>query len=176
MTYIKLTNDMQLIVTQEGTIYRGDNMGQAITFLVPLRVSEIDIGTATIFLNYIRPDGSPEVVILERDSDMYDPYHYQFILPVTCKMSRYPGVICMWLQIMDGETENPAIKKSGECTIRIRESKSMDEYLCDHQLLALYQLKKKVDSLSGDDTGSSGDGSDDSFENITSEGFVAVEF
>lgn len=151
MTYITLTNDMSLLVTQSTPIYRGDNMSSAITFLLPLLVDKIDLATATVFLSYIRADGEPDMVILSRLDEKYNPSYYQYVLPVTCKLSKYPGQINMWLQICDdNNTCRPSIKKSGECFIRIHESKSMDNLVGDRQLTAVYQLLKKCDKLSED--------------------------
>lgn len=147
MTYITLLNDMRLVVTKRDTIYRGENMKQAITFLLPLTVGEIDVAVSTIFLSYIRPDGTPDIVMLERDDDMYNSNYYKYTIPVTCKLSRYPGSICMWLQFYDGDPGSPMIRKSGECTITVTNSKSMDDCLGDHQITALYQLKKQLDEM-----------------------------
>ena len=151
MTYITLTNDMSLLVTQSTPIYRGDNMSSAITFLLPLTVDKIDLATATVFLSYIRDDGEPDMVILNRLTEKYNQSYYQYVLPVTCKLSKYPGQINMWLQICDdNKTCRPSIKKSGECFIRIHESKNMDSLVGDRHLTAVYQLLKKCDKLSED--------------------------
>lgn len=141
---------MRLVVTKADTIYRGDNMSNCITFLLPVRINGVDMETATVFLSYIRADGEPDMVILNRTPEKYNNTYYQYVMPVTCKLSRYPGQICMWLQICDGCSEKPIVAKTGECTIKIHESKSMDNYLCDHQLTAMYQLKKELEKISSD--------------------------
>lgn len=151
MTYITLAPDNQLLVTKSSTIYRGDNMNTSITFLIPTRVDNIDMETATVLLSSIRADGEPDMVILERSAEKYGDSHYQYVLPVTCKLSRYPGRICMWLQFCDGKSCHPTVAKTGECFITIHESKSLDNCLHDHQLTAMYQLKKRLDQMTGDD-------------------------
>lgn len=42
MLYIKLDDDMDLTITVNEPIYRGDNLNQKITYLVPKLVNEID--------------------------------------------------------------------------------------------------------------------------------------
>ncbi len=173
--YILLTEDMRLMVTKNEAIYRGENMSKEIVFLLPLKAGTTDVGTATVFLTYVRPDGNPDIVILERKAEMYDASHYKYVMPVTCKLSRYAGSVCMWLQLYSGDYVVPTVAKSGECTIRILDDKNLDNCMSDHQLTALYQLKKKVDNMvdndcpPNDSTGGSSGGSSD-------EGFEAVEF
>lgn len=185
MTYITLAPDNQLLVTKSSTIYRGDNMNTSITFLIPTRVDNIDLETATVLLSSIRADGEPDMVILNRSPEKYGENHYRYVLPVTCKLSRYPGRVCMWLQICDGDPCHPIVAKSGECVITIHESKSLDDCLGDHHISALYQLKLKIDEMvngssgSGNsgNTGSNG-GSEDATPNNPDgeEGFPAIEF
>lgn len=146
MTYITLSTDMSLRITKSTAIYRGDNLNTAIAFLLPKKIDNIDLQTATVFLSYIRADGEPDMVILE-NAGGYDLNFYSYVLPVTCKLSRYSGQVCMWLQICDGNSHYPIISKTGECTIRIHESKSLDNCIGDHQLIAMYQLKRQYDSM-----------------------------
>lgn len=150
MTYITLSNDMRLMVTKSTPIYRGDNLNQCLVFLLPVQIDNMNLETATVFLSYIRSDGEPDMVILNQLPEKYNVNYYQYAVPVTCKLSRYPGQICMWLQICDGNSCKTQIAKSSECTLRIHESKSLDNCFHDHQLTALYQLKKKYDEMAED--------------------------
>lgn len=162
MTYIKLDSDMSLTVTSRETIYRGDNLSKSITFLVPTALGDdkIPAESTTIFLSYVGSDGEPDMDILERSDAMYNADYYQYVLPVTCKLSRYPGQILMWLQVCSGDMNNPIIAKTGECYITIHNSKSLDDCMSDHQLTALYKLKKQVDALAGNDDSSDNEWSD----------------
>lgn len=165
MIYIKLDTDMNLIVTKMEKIYRGDNMNKAITFLIPTSIcddAEAD-EASVIFLSYIKPDGTADMDMLERSSAMYNAEYYQYEIPVTCMLSRYPGQIIMWLQICSGDQDHPNISKSGECKISVSPSKNMDDCFSDHQLTALYKMKKQIDALSGN---GDQDG-DDEWEDIT---------
>lgn len=140
MLYIKLDNDMNLVITVNEPIYRGDNLSRKITYLIPTMVGEIDMLTASVFLNYIRADGVADVVVLERSDEPYNDSYLQYTFPVNCKLTKYPGEICTWMQIYTGTPSNPVIAKSGECMLQVQESKNMDDYLCDHQMTAVYQL------------------------------------
>jgi hypothetical protein len=69
--YIKLDDDMSLVITVNEPIYRGDNLSQKITYLIPTVVGEIDMLTASVFLSYVRADGVADVVVLDRSETPY---------------------------------------------------------------------------------------------------------
>lgn len=140
MLYIKLDDDMSLVITVNEPIYRGDNLSQKITYLIPTVVGEIDMLTASVFLSYVRADGVADVVVLDRSETPYNESYFQYTFPINCKLSKYPGEVCTWIQIYSGTPSNPVIAKTGECMLQVQESKNMDDYLCDHQMTALYQL------------------------------------
>ena len=140
MLYIKLDGDMSLVITVNEPIYRGDNLSQKITYLIPTVVGEIDMLTASVFLSYVRADGVADVVVLDRSETPYNESYFQYTFPINCKLSKYPGEVCTWIQIYNGTPSNPVIAKTGECMLQVQESKNMDDYLCDHQMTALYQL------------------------------------
>ena len=146
MIYIKLDESMNLVMTVNEPIYRGDNLNQKITYLIPLRVGEVDMLTATPYLSYIRADGVADIVRLERTEEKYKEAYYQYVFPVSCRLSKYPGEVCTWLQIFSGTPSNPTIAKSGECLLYVEESKNMDDYICDHQLSAIYALQKQTET------------------------------
>nr|DAZ49990.1 MAG TPA: BppU domain protein [Caudoviricetes sp.] len=146
MIYIKLDDDKTLSITVNGKIYRGDNLNQKITFLMPKTVDEVDMLEATPYLCYIRADGVADIVALDRLGDTYKDAFYQYVLPVSCRLSKFPGEVCAWLQIFSGTPSNPTIAKSGECLLYVEESKNMDDYICDHQLSAIYALQKQTET------------------------------
>lgn len=144
MFYIKLDENMDLIITAKTPIYRGDNLNQKIVYLIPTQVEEIDMASATVYLLYIRADGVADVVSLEPMEEKYNETYFQYTFPVNCKLTKFPGEVCTWLQIFSGTPSNPITAKSGECMLQIQDSKNMDDYLCDHQMTALYQLSKST--------------------------------
>ena len=146
MLYIKLDDGMNLSITVNEPIYRGDNLSRKITYLIPAKVGEIDMLTASVFLSYVRADGTADIVTLERGADKYKEAYFQYTIPVTCKLTKYPGEVCTWLQIYAGPPSNPTIAKSSACMLYVQASKNMDDCLCDHQLTAIYQMQQKIDS------------------------------
>lgn len=140
---------MDLRITVKEPIHRGDNLNKKLLFLIPKTIDEVDIQTASVFLNYIRADGIPDVVCLERMEKDYNQDYFQYSLPLTCRLTKCPGEVCTWIQIYSGTPSNPTIAKSSECLLYVEDSKNMDDYICDHQLTAIYQLKKKIESTSG---------------------------
>lgn len=152
MFYLKLEKDMSLIITVREGLFRGDNLSHKMVFLIPQSVGEIDMLQASVFLSYVRADGAADIVMLERLEEKYNEVYLQYTFPVRCKMTRFPGEVCMWLQIYAGQPGCPTVAKSGECVVQIQDSKNMDDYLCDHQTTALYQMHKsmteKIDAIS----------------------------
>ena len=146
MFYVKLDNNKNLTVTVREPLYRGENLSGKIIYLVPTTVDEVDIAAATIYLSYIRPDGVADVITLQRMEDKYNEQYFQYTVPVTCKMTKFAGSICTWMQIYSGDPVRPMVLKSGECMIWIEESKDMDDYLCDHQIASIYALQKQVEA------------------------------
>lgn len=144
MLYIKLDANMDLAITVNEPIYRGDNLKGKIIYLIPKTVGEIDMMTASVFLNYIRADGTPDVVCLEREETAYNDDYLQYTFPIGCRLTRYPGEVCTWMQIYTGSPSCPTVAKTGECMLQIQASRNMDEYVCDQQLTALYQLRKEM--------------------------------
>ena len=143
MIYIKLDENMGLGITVNEPIYRGENLSKKITYLIPTTVGEVDMLTAIPYLSYIRADGVADIVRLERQEEKYKEAYYQYVLPVSCRLSKFPGEICSWLQIYSGTPSNPTIAKSGECLLYVEDSKNMDDYICDHQLSAIYAMQKE---------------------------------
>lgn len=43
MIYIKLDEDMNLVITKNEPIYRGDHLNRKITYLIPITVGDIDM-------------------------------------------------------------------------------------------------------------------------------------
>ena len=154
MIYIKLGDDMALNITVNEPIRRGDNLSNKLTFLIPMQLRETDMLSAVVYLCYLRADGSPDIVRLERSEQTYNELYYQYTVPVSCKLTRYPGQVCTWLEVFSGSASNPTIAKSSECLLFIEDAKNIGDYLCGDQITVLYQidseLGNKVDGLTYD--------------------------
>lgn len=146
MIYIKLDKNMQLEMTAREPIRRGDNLSKKIIFVIPKQIDEIDLAASTIYLCYIRADGVPDIVTLKRQSESYNEDYFQYVLPVSCRLSRFPGEVCAWLHIFAGTLASPTTAKSSECLLHIEDSKNMDDYLCDHQISAIYEMQERADT------------------------------
>lgn len=145
MLYIKLDESMNLVITQNEPIYRGDHMNQKITYLIPIMVGDIDMLTATVYLSYIRADGTADIALLVREDEPYNERYYQYHLPVTSTLSRYAGEICTFLQIFSGPPNCPVVAKSGECMLQVIDSKNMDEYISDRNLRLIYEMQRYME-------------------------------
>ncbi len=145
MLYIKLDESMNLRITVNEPIYRGEHMSKKIVYLVPERVGEIALETAAVYLSYIRADGTADIVLLKRQEEKYKEKYFQYVLPVTTSLSRFPGEVCTWLQIYSGPAHCPAIVKSGECMLNILASTNMDEYITDRNLSLIYGMQKTME-------------------------------
>lgn len=145
MFYIKLNDDMGLVVTVREAIYRGDHLNQKLTFLVPKQVGDIDPATAVFYLSYIRADGTAEIDLLQRETELYNESYYQFTMPVTSKLTRYAGPVTAFLTIYSGPANSPTIAKSGECTLQVQASTNMDDLLTDQGLSAIYSMQRQME-------------------------------
>lgn len=145
MLYIKLDESMNLVITKNEPIYRGDHMNQKITYLIPITVGDIDMLTATVYLSFIRADGTADIALLVREDEPYNERYYQYHLPVTSTLSRFPGEICTFLQIFSGSPRCPVVAKSGECMLRVMDSKNMDEYITDRNLRMVYEMQRYME-------------------------------
>lgn len=173
--YIKLDSDMNLSVTVNEPIYRGDNLNRKIIYLIPAVIGEISTETAFIYLSYIRADGTADVVILEKMDNKYNEDYYQYTFPITCKLTRYPGEVCSWIQIYAGTPSNPQISKSGECMLYVLESKNMDAYICDESITAVYQMHRELEQTKAQKADNIIYNSDDSTIQLTANGMPIGE-
>lgn len=145
MIYIKLDEDMNLVITKNEPIYRGDHLNRKITYLIPITVGDIDMLRATVYLSYIRADGTADIALLVREDEPYNERYYQYHLPITSTLSRYAGEICTFMQIFSGPPRHPVVAKSGECMLQIIDSKNMDEYISDRNLRLIYEMQRYME-------------------------------
>lgn len=149
MIYIKLDDEMQLTITVDEPIYRGDNLSNKVVYLIPTVVHEMDMTDSTLFLSYISPDGIVDTCVLTRMEDPYNDTYLQYMIPITCKMTVCTGDICTWITAYSGPPLNPKIAKSSECILCVRDSKNLDDRLCDEQLSAIYALREHAAAMDG---------------------------
>ena len=145
MIYIKLDESMNLCMTKKEPIYRGDHLNRTITYLIPMTVGNIDMERATVYLSYIRADGTADIALLVREDEPYNDRYYKYHLPITCTLSRYAGEICTFLQIFSGPPRHPTIAKSSECFLQVVDSKNMDEYITDRNLRLIYEMQRYME-------------------------------
>lgn len=145
MIYIKLDESMNLCMTKKQPIYRGDHLNRTITYLIPMTVGNIDMLRATVYLSYIRADGTADIALLVREDEPYNDRYYKYHLPITCTLSRYAGEICTFLQIFSGPPRRPTIAKSSECFLQVIDSKNMDEYITDRNLRLIYEMQRYME-------------------------------
>ena len=153
MTYIKIDDNLDLITTVAEPIYQGDNFSKAVTFLVPEIVGELNPLHSLAYLIYIRADGHPDIVYLEREEEKYNEDYYQYIVPIPEFVTRYPGEIVLWLEFYSGKASDPKVLKTGTNVMHVTEHISVSENkLGDNHLTALYQLSAQLAEAFGDVT------------------------
>lgn len=145
MFYIKLDSGMNLVVTSREPLYRGDHLYQKLTYLIPMKVGDIDMSTAALYLSYIRADGTADIDLLKREDELYKESYYQFTMPVTSKLTRFAGPVTTFLTIYYGPYNSPMIAKSGECTLYIQSSTNMDDYINDRNLALIYSMQRQME-------------------------------
>lgn len=145
MIYIKLDDDKNLIITVNEPIYRGERLNQKLLFLLPKQLDEIDMQRAAIYMTYIRADGVADIALLKRLEEEYNEEYFQYQVPITCTLTRYPGEVCVFLQIYTGPPSCPVIAKSGECMLQINASTNMDDCITDRNLSLIYQMQRQME-------------------------------
>ena len=144
MNYIKVNNDLTLTITEYEQIFQGENLSKSITFLVPKIVGELDIKSMIAYLVYIRADGHPDIVCLEREEEDYNDDYYQYIVPIQETVTRYPGEIVFWLEFFAGLASNPTVLRTGTSGLHIIEHPTVTDSLTDSQVTAIYQLSARI--------------------------------
>lgn len=135
-------------------------------------IGDLIVFETTVFLSYIRADGTADIAVLIPNSELYNSEYYQYVIPATGKLFRFSGNVRKWLQFYSGSVNCPDTIKSGDCVIHILNSDNIDHCLDDHVLTALYRLKIKPDNIDDGSSGlnddkapDSGEGSDDNNDN-----------
>lgn len=146
MIYIKMNDDMSLVTTVAEPIYQGENFSKKVSFLVPMMIGEepMDVKTTLAYLVYIRADGHPDIVYLEREEEMYNEDYYQYIVPIPETVTRYPGELVLWLEFYSGLASNPIVTRTGTNVMHIIEHPTVVDSLQDSQVTAIYQLSSKI--------------------------------
>lgn len=142
MIYIKLDEMMNLAITRNGPIHRGDNLFQNLIYLIPKRLNDIDPMDAYVNLSYIRQDGVADIMTLEPMEEMYNEKYYQYTIPITSAMTKYSGEIRTWLVIVDKafEQEESVIAKSDECVLRVMDSEDLRKLFDEDKVDSLFQI------------------------------------
>lgn len=143
MIYIKLDQMMNLTITRNGPVHRGDNLFQTLIFLIPVRLNGIDVRNTDVTLSYIRQDGTADIVALEQMDEMYNDDYCQYSLPVTTDITKYAGKIRAWLVIVEKafEAEDSVIAKSDECVIHVTDSEDLTSLFDEEKTEALFQIR-----------------------------------
>ena len=144
MTYVKVNDELDLAITEAEPIYQGENFSKSVTFIVPKIVSELDIKSTIAYLVYIRADGHPDIVYLEREEEDYNDDYYQYIVPIPETVTRYPGEIVFWLEFFAGLASNPTVLRTGTSGLHIIEHPTVTDSLTDSQVTAIYQLSARI--------------------------------
>lgn len=141
MFYIKLEKDESLVITVKEDILRGENLSQKIIYLIPAMIDDIDVGNSRVYLNYIRADGTPNVVQLKNTDTKYNESYYQYTFPIECKITNVPGDVCTWLHFVPNGSEQ-VVAKSKECVLTIQDTKDIND--CEDKDGILPDLQDRV--------------------------------
>lgn len=145
MTYIKIEDgSLDLIITAIEPIYQGENFSKSVTFLVPAELNGREMKSMLAYLIYIRADGHPDIVYLERDENMYNEDYYQYTISIPEVVTRYPGEVTFWIEFFTGLASNPVVLKTGASMIHILEHPTSADSLIDSQVSAIYQMSAKI--------------------------------
>lgn len=146
MIYIKVEDDKSLEMTVYEPIYKGENLSQKITFLIPMQIDDIETQTAHVYLNYVRPeDDIGDVVTLNCEELPYNDVYLRYTIPVEYKLTKWAGDVRMWLNFYAGDEETPVVATTGECIVPIYNSDDITANLEESALTALHQMQNQVE-------------------------------
>lgn len=143
--YIQLDRNMNLTITNMETIRRGDDMARKIVFLVPKIVGDIDMASAALYLSYRRADGMADIDLLRREEEPYNANYYEYRLPITTLISRFPGEVTTFITVFSGPHNGPMVLKSGVCVLHIEDSENLDDVISDRNLRLIYSMQKQME-------------------------------
>ena len=147
--YIKLDASKALTPTSVCKIYRGENLADSLIFLLPVMVCGVSVAATNVYVCYTRKE-SAVIEKLAFTGEMYKGLYYQYTLPITSELTRFPGELNVWLQLMAGGTDSPVILKSGQMKLTVNDSESVDKYFySDVRVLQMYQNKETKASSAG---------------------------
>jgi len=144
--YIQLDRDMNLVITDMEPIRRGDDMARKVIFLVPKTVGDIDMASAALYLSYRRADGAADIDVLKREDAPYNANYYEYRLPVTTLISRFPGEVTTFITVFSGPHDKPMVLKSGVCVLHVEDSENLDDVISDRNLRLVYSMQKQMEN------------------------------
>lgn len=145
MYTIILTDDKELIATQTQPVYVGENLSETVQFILPATIEDVKLDTATVFLSYVKQDGTGDLDTLTRIGD-YDTTHYSYCFPIDSKVTKHAGNLCMWLIIYSGSPCSPTVTKSSEYMFVVSPSRDTSDMI-DSSVTAIYKLKAQIDDI-----------------------------
>jgi hypothetical protein len=127
------------------TVYQGDQLTDTLVFLLPASLGDMDLTSASVFLTYIRSDGSANIEMLEQAQNMYGTY-LQFSLSIASKLTKLAGNLTLWLNIYCSESQQQ-VTQSSTYTMTIATKADTTAYSFDDQLSAMLLLQRQLNEL-----------------------------
>ena len=148
MTF-RMDPQKRLVCTTKATIYQNESSVDAISFLLPIKYDELDIGDCIVAIEYVDPTSATQVEILEKDEEPYNEQYYRYTFPITSKFTKVAGDINFVLEIIKaGDNDDNQVLRVGSAAVTIEKWDDYMQYLPDENLSPMEKRVQIIEDLS----------------------------
>lgn len=150
MTF-RMDPQKRLVCTTKATIYQNESSVDAISFLLPIKYDELDIGDCIVAIEYLDPTGVTQVEILVKDEEPYNEQYYRYTFSLVSKFTQVAGQINFVLEIVKpGEDGVNQVLRVGSAAVTIEKWDDYMQYLPDENLSPMEKRVKILEDLSNE--------------------------
>lgn len=147
MTY-RMDAQKHLICTTNATIYQNECGVDAISFLLPLKYDELDIGECVVAIEYVDPMSVTHVEVLEKDAEIYRDQYYRYTFGIDSDFTKVGGKINFVIEIVKGEGDGKQVLRISSGIVTIEKWEDYMQYLPDDNLSPMDKRVKIIEDLS----------------------------
>lgn len=146
MTF-KMDTLKRLICTAKATIYQNECGVDAISFLLPLKYDELDIGDCVVAIEYVDPMSVTHIEALTKEEEIVNEQYYKYTFPITSEFTKVAGRLNFVLEIVKGEGNDKQVLRVGSGAITVEKWDDYMQYLPDETLSPMDKRVKIIEEL-----------------------------
>lgn len=147
MTF-RMDPQKRLVCTTKATIYQNECGVDVVSFLLPIKYDELDIGDCIVAIEYVDPTSATQVEILEKDAELYNEQYYRYTFPITSKFTRVAGRINFVIEIVkSGDDDTNQVLRVGSAAVTVEKWDDCMQYLPDENLSPMEKRVQIIEDL-----------------------------